>query len=105
MSEQEQRIAIAEACDIVFKNPWGSVYKTRKGVSIECPDYCNDLNEMHEAEKVLFGEIASTYAEWLSKTTGAEWSVDKKFFCATASQRAEAFLRTVGKWTTNPNEQ
>jgi hypothetical protein len=22
----------------------------------------------------------------------------------TAAQRAEAFLRTIGKWTTNPNE-
>ena len=39
------------------------------------PDYCGDLNEMHEAEKVI--------AEMVH---------------ATARQRAEAFLRTIGKW-------
>ena len=99
MTPEQQRIAIAEACGIVYKNPWGSVFKTPKGVFIECPDYCNDLNEMHEAEKIL--------------TTKDLWESYKNHMlifmtepvCATAAQRAEAFLRTVGKWTTNPNEQ
>ena len=61
-------------------------------------DYCNDLNAMHEAEKILVDGIAATYAECLSETTEAEWSDDKHFFCATARQRAEAFLRTLDKW-------
>jgi hypothetical protein len=98
MNEQEQRIAIAEACGIVSKNQWGSVYKTRKGVVIECPDYCNDLNEMHEAEKVLTADQWYKYDSMMPLR-------DPQKIHATARQRAEAFLRTVGKWTTNPNEQ
>lgn len=55
-------------------------------------DYCGDLNAMHEAEKVL--------------TTFDEWDIycvhlgDTQPSCAkaTARQRAEAFLRTLGKW-------
>jgi hypothetical protein len=55
-------------------------------------DYCACLNAMHEAEKVL--------------TTFDEWDIycvhlgDTQPSCAkaTARQRAEAFLRTLGKW-------
>lgn len=58
--------------------------------------YANDLNAMHEAEKVL-GEIYSIesceYDDWLRSTIGH----DEKWR-ATAAQRAEAFLRTINKW-------
>jgi hypothetical protein len=66
------------------------------------PDYLNDLNAMHEAENQLdtstdqntTGSYAA-YAECLAWDGG---------YSATAAQRAEAFLRTINKWTTNPNE-
>lgn len=62
------------------------------------PDYCADLNAMHEAEKMLTGSLKSGYGYELwdvvgSKTLGAFENIN-----ATARQRAEAFLRTLGKW-------
>jgi len=62
------------------------------------PNFCADLNAMHQAEKNLVGGISAEYAEHLLEVTGRNWSDDIQFFCATARQRAEAFLRTLGKW-------
>ena len=60
--------------------------------SMPLPDYCNDLNAMHEAEKVF--DCPDSYESALIKISGgAEY-----LWHATARQRAEAFLRTVGKW-------
>lgn len=64
-------------------------------------DYCHDLNAMHEVE-VTLGKRLSDYGEWLCEMT----LVSKEDFpsCyiwhATARQRAEAFLRVMGKWET-----
>jgi len=59
------------------------------------PDYCNDLNAMHEAEKILVGtnnwELCD-YVQRLNTATNS-WTA-----LATAHQRAEAFLKTIGKW-------
>jgi hypothetical protein len=103
MKPEKQRIAIAEAIG------WTDV-KGTKGVHpkarfkgrgyaddwIALPDYLNDLNAMHEAEKVLDYNQMNRYQNIeLSGfvRTGTTW------ICrATAAQRAEAFLRTVGKW-------
>ena len=63
------------------------------------PDYLNNLNAMHEAEKVL--DIVAErgdYWDYLSFITGGE---DEMIY-ATASQRAEAFLRTLDKWEEEP---
>jgi hypothetical protein len=62
------------------------------------PDFSGDLNEMHEAEKTLFPYYATVYANKLARATKADYSDDTEYFCATARQRAEAFLRTLGKW-------
>ena len=64
------------------------------------PDYCNDLNAMHEAEKVLTDEQSKAYTETLwvivkrESTSKTRWQL----WHATADQRAEAFLKTIGKW-------
>ena len=59
------------------------------------PRYCRDLNAMHEAEKVLFTTNnwdACAYESALQKeTTSWAWH-------STAKQRAEAFLKIIGKW-------
>ena len=59
------------------------------------PDYCNDLNAMHEAEKILFitnNWDACAYEAALQKeTTSWAWH-------STAKQRAQTFLKTIGKW-------
>ena len=65
-------------------------------------DFCNDLNAMHEAEKFLlkgFEGNPEASALWMghllhlvcSSRTGLSHH-------ATARQRAEAFLKTLGKW-------
>ena len=98
MTDQQINQAIAEACGIVGKNQYGPLYQTEEGWVVDCPNYCTDLNAMHEAEKTLFPYYATVYANKLAKVTGAEMSDDTDYFCATARQRAEAFLRTLGKW-------
>ena len=112
MTPQEQRIAIAEACGWTVKRwtdgegnsvvgllPPG-VEKTSSSFR-HSPDYLNDLNAMHEAEMVLKHQQWPDYWNWLfvastrqSGTGKAEYKVTH----ATAAQRAEAFLRTIGKW-------
>jgi hypothetical protein len=101
MSPEAQRIAIAEACGIVSKDKWGSLYKTPRGILRDCPDYLADLNAMHEAEKVLTVSQLPAYFHFLIKSVhprndpiGFDWVR----IHATAAQRAEAFLRTLGKW-------
>ena len=55
------------------------------------PDYCNDLNAMHEAEKILTADQWYKYDSMMPLR-------DPQKIHATARQRAEAFLRTLGKW-------
>ncbi len=63
------------------------------------PNYCVDLNAMHEAEKVLTDDQFKWYTYWVEKLmpeTGFRF-----LLCATARQRAEAFVRSLGKWATD----
>lgn len=58
-------------------------------------DYCKDLNAMHEAEATLANAnmfVMAHHIERLVSTHG------QHYFHATARQRAEAFLKAVGKW-------
>ena len=61
----------------------------------EPPDYCNDLNRMHEAEKVLL-KMDNSQAYWYTysnKLTTLLGCTD--LFHATARERAETFLKTI----------
>ena len=64
------------------------------------PDYCNDLNAMHDAEKVLYRGIK--HQQYWQAGYGCFKiilsEISNESFSATARQRAEAFLRTLGKW-------
>jgi hypothetical protein len=58
------------------------------------PKYCEDLNAMHEAENALSqDELEIIYPKFLGI-----YREPNKAIRATARQRAEAFLKTVGKW-------
>jgi hypothetical protein len=92
MSPEAQRIAIAEACGIVSKDKWGSLYKTPRGILRDCPDYLNDLNAMHQAEKIL------DYNQLRDMEDSVSFGFAVLPFHATAAQRAKAFLLTIGKW-------
>jgi hypothetical protein len=56
-------------------------------------DYCANLNAMHEAESILTEDQLWIMARQIEKNWEDQW-----YFRATARQRAEAFLRTLGKW-------
>lgn len=106
MKPEAQQIAIAQACgwtlspvQIDGHGRWWR-HSEQKTVCEErdLPDYLNDLNAMHEAEKVLKAELWQAYTDNLCAVCGK--TVNMFFiFCATASQRAEAFLRTLNLWT------
>ena len=69
------------------------------------PNYCNDLNEMHEAEKFLEGSINwNKYTDILGKLRfyNPEIHCVRSFaniiVSAPAKERAKAFVKTIGKW-------
>jgi hypothetical protein len=94
MKPHRQRIAIAKACG--FK--W-SEYSDELGqlVAEFTPNYLNDLNAMAEAEKVLQDDREAAFRGWLWLAHGQP-ELRCAIVHATAAQRAEAFLRTIGKW-------
>lgn len=97
MNKEQINIAIAEVCGwrVHPKDRW-TVIPPKSPHSVQplntLPGYYNDLNAMHEAEKVLNTvELWESYKNYL-----CQWMTEP--VCATAAQRAEAFLRTLGKW-------
>ena len=87
MTHEEMNIAIAEHFD---KQTY-------------CPDdYCGDLNLMHEAESSLDDEPWLRYRAELFDLMPKSFALpdcDRSSIHATAAQRAEAFLKTIGKFT------
>ena len=61
------------------------------------PNYCGDLNAMHEAENTLTSVQCSFYTYSMREVI-TEHDASRRTWHATARQRAEAFLRVVGKW-------
>ena len=117
MNSDKQRIAIAEFCGWkeigksgIYQNvskgvngcmPNGEVHKKRIKMKLPgansflVPDYLNDLNAMHKAEHHLSMNMQDTYMEYITDITGIKgWGVCH----ALAEVRAEAFLKTIGKW-------
>jgi len=95
MTNEEQRIAIAKACAFKIQDfeSWRHI-DDLDGIVI--PDYLNDLNAMHDAEKVLDQQQVIQYWRTLAYACDKDGMTDMLF--KTAAQRAKAFLRTIGKW-------
>jgi hypothetical protein len=96
MTPEAQRIAIAESCPERFHlGEQGEVYfRGKDDVFIEWTDD-NDLNAMHEAEKI-FAIDDREYRSKLATVVG--WPYKGALYNAAAAQRAEAFLRTLNLW-------
>ena len=64
------------------------------------PDYCHDLNAMHEAEKMLTPKEEGVYFFALKHIVGdLIWYRETcRNYRATARERAEAFLCALGKY-------
>lgn len=65
----------------------------------DTPDYLKDLNACHEMEKALSSRQWAAYEYTLEDLSGATVEGVRNLLHATAAQRAEAFLRAIGKWT------
>ena len=116
MTSTEITMAIAEACG--WKGPrhpdniggmedWWSQnrdiwYMRPEGVRVmlsSVPDCFNDLNAMHAVEEALNETQRDAWCRELEivlRRTGKHSSFEQRH--ATAAQRAEAILRTLGKW-------
>lgn len=135
MAPQEQRIAIAQACGwtqcqpraSITDRPWLSGINPNPDkivMVVPCdgsppraanesdygfeslPDYLNDLNAMHKAEKSLDDAQFNNYRTKLSLVVGYRESPRystpgwrRRFVSATAAHRAEALLKTLSLWT------
>jgi len=106
MTPEQQRVAIAEACGWTQIEPCTCCDGVSRGYQPtpgahkkHLPDYLNDLNAMHEAQNSLTAEQARCYDRELQKIgyqnrlAGAFW-----LWHFPAKWKAEAFLRTIGKW-------
>jgi len=114
MTPEAQRIAIAEACGWTINTvpPLAGMgwppnipdrFRTYDNAQM-LPFYTADLNAMHDVEKLLDEKLVNRYIMELSKVT-MRLNFKKQphriagFQChASAAMRAEAFLRTIGKW-------
>lgn len=123
MTPEAQRIAIAEACGWTLcprpnikplsQKVWR---KGKENKTLTClPNYLTDLNAMHVAEKVLTEDLQMHFSWMLVQVVAnfSTWKTDEyehtlcwemgltdiwDCLAATATQRAEAFLRTLGLW-------
>ena len=108
MTPDQQRIAIARACGWTCCGqvpglhphgliPWRKIddYTNQQVLNHEVPletlpNYLENLNAIHDAEIKL---------TWRQRDMVADYLQDGRGGCfATAAQRAEAFLHTIGKW-------
>lgn len=106
MKPEAQRIAIAQACG------WKKVRINDRGEQVweappsggRFPDYLNDLNAMNEAEEHIPTHKIGEYMQELgflingSRIPPILWGSLYHYAHATAAQRAEALLKTIGKW-------
>jgi hypothetical protein len=100
MTDEEINQAIAKACgwrDLTIEGGSGFYKGFDNGAELrpDLPDYVNDLNAMHEAESVLQNQFLAMIEETYWRNL--QWVKPHPIY-ATARQRAEAFLRTLGKW-------
>lgn len=116
MTETEIKIAIAEwlGWNKAHQKEWpklGGLWGANPSQNIqweEIPHYTTDLNAMHKAEKGLIGskddensQLAHYYENLCLVCGDRQESLnvyDIDIAMATASQRAESLLRTIGKW-------
>lgn len=107
MEKDLQRIKIAEVCgwtrygqpEQMIGRPKG--YSFNDGPCLNLPDYLNDLNAMHEAEKILMGKVGydwPKHGEFCRKLYDICVKAGTPPYSATAAQRAEAFLKALKLW-------
>lgn len=98
MTDDQINAAIAEACgwtEIQECTCWDDVSRGKAPGKIglkHIEDYCNDLNAMHDAEKLIYNHN-NMWAAYYYAIGAGPFSLH-----ATARKKAEAFLKALGKW-------
>ncbi len=103
LTPEQKRIAIAEACGWEYDESM-EMWLSPSDIHFfewQIPDYLNDLNAMHEAEKTMSEHQWMEYYSMLDSITnrsnGKYWGQTRKMapVFTTAAQRADAFLLTL----------
>lgn len=115
MTDIEINSAIAESIGQRYHKPTEAEIKSGSYYQYE-PKFCNDLNAMHQVVQILSpidvmqpdgfmknqrGLFNITLERVLAETVSKEAMGQRYYFDiinASARHRAEAFLRTIGKW-------
>lgn len=102
MTDEQINAAIAEACgwkqiNVNHRSGLSPTNSLMMGVEF-FPKYCTDLNAMYEAESILDEDCRNGFRLELLNVTDSKYFGGFEHIHATARQRAEAFLRTLGKW-------
>lgn len=111
MTDEQINQRIAKACgwtDFVVHPEFGlmGTPPNTPGLRTAVEFYIVDLNAMHEAEKMLAPRNWNNYSEsWWNYSRNLACISDGRAIHATARQRAEAFLRTLGKWDDQSGER
>jgi hypothetical protein len=118
MTDEQINAAIAEACGFIKKDEFEVCENGTKFIFWEYPEswngpdlrpwvppFCTDLNAIHEAEQEQWRKNHTSRYVFLSNIvmppTGYRAEAADlldAILDATARQRAEAFLKTIGKW-------
>lgn len=121
MKPEEINVAICEVihgkdCEIEYINPASGMEPSgwrmsdENGDDAPVPNYYGDLNAIHEAEKLILTKFNSgaRYRLFLANNSAgpnAKFPTVEAAIChATAPQRCEAFLKTLGKWVETKGE-
>lgn len=98
MDKTKQRIAIAEFYGLKnIRMEWDWMYGDRlvHGNGTCVPNYLGDLNAVHEVEMSLDDIQIDMYKNYLCVIYTSPARIPHS---ATAEQRVEAILKTIGKW-------
>lgn len=107
MSPEKQRIAIAEMNGFVrdeicecWEKDGVNYFADGSHLFRQIPDYLNDLNHAHQMERDASYHTGDYCRILMQVTSGGslENMTQYNLLHATATQRCEAFLKTVGRW-------
>ena len=109
MKPEQINVAIAHECGYksnpitgLWFEPWWFGPDKQSGGLTYPPDYYRDLNAIQTAVDTLSWETRVTFMYKLGEVLGFrnrnDWIV-VDMINATAAQRCEAFLKTLGRWT------
>ena len=113
MTDEQINAIIATSLGFIEEEPWLDgrrcwVHIDYPNSGLESiPDFCNDLNACHEFESEIIylnDRLPKKYTQQIKSAICREAGVKKAqmdfdlCITATARQRCEAYLRTLGKW-------